>query len=65
MYIIFGKKSCEKCQKEIKRMKALNLPYTYYDLNTKEGLAEMAIRGISIKQADLPIIIEDKSYGVL
>lgn len=58
MKIIFGRKTCEQCRKELNTLDALQIPYQYHDLDTVEGLAQMAYLGIIVKEAELPIVIE-------
>lgn len=61
-WIIFGIKMCHACFEAKKQFEAKGYRFKYYDVKTKEGMAQLAYYGlveIAEKQG-LPIVIEDK-----
>ncbi len=44
--LLFGTQSCVLCQGWKKKLEHLKIPYDYYDVETPEGLTEMAYHNI-------------------
>ena len=58
MKIIFGRKLCSACQDKKAEFDKAGVEYKYFDLDTIDGLAEYAYRGLPEKQV-LPIVLEE------
>ena len=43
---LFGKKGCSLCEGWQKKLNALSIPFAYYDIETTEGLMEMAYHNV-------------------
>ena len=63
MIKIFGKKLCSACQKKKAELEADGIMYSYFDLDTPEGLAEAAYQGLLRGKLSLPIILEEDLQG--
>ena len=57
MILLFGRKMCSACQDKKAEFDKAGVEYIYHDLDTIDGLAEAAYRGLS-DQA-LPIVVEE------
>jgi len=58
MKLLFGKKICSACQQKKAEFDEAGIEYKYFDLDTRDGLAEYAYRGLPEKQV-LPVVVEE------
>ena len=58
MVLVFGKKTCDKCKQKLKEMREEEEEFTYYDLDTADGMAKAARLDLLSENKDLPIIID-------
>ncbi len=62
--ILFTKPNCEKCN-FVKRDLPAGMDVTTLDISTRDGLAELAFRGlVSVAERELPILVTDDGAHV-
>lgn len=59
MIIMFGRKNCMDCIVKKKEFERDGIEFIYHDIDTADGLAEAAFRGLTNGPKKLPIIIEE------
>ena len=45
--VLFGKKGCSLCEGWKRKLEHLEIPYLYYDVETVDGLTEMAYHNLA------------------
>lgn len=60
MIIMFGRKNCKSCIEKKKEFKDNGIEFEYYDIDTNEGLAKAAFKGLVDQARLLPIIIKEE-----